>query len=276
MSAPYFHVINRSVRRTPIFARRTDYRAFLGILQDGFARFPVQPLAYCLMSNHWHLVLEPAGTNALIDLMHWVTTTHAIRWHRHHKTIGQGHLYQGRYHSVPLNSPESLMRTCRYVERNALTAGLVRRAEDWPWSSLTSRLSDRTELPLKSAPFFASDAWIAYVNYPTEPERLGLPLAAADWWDLEFTKSRPPELRATSRSGTNEAETVEKRPDPLDTPQPPGVRQGAKDVGNDGRRRDENEPDAHVERAEHLVVVDRPGALKPREHRRHGPAVPIE
>jgi putative transposase len=277
LSAPHFHVVNRSVRRIPIFIRRTDYRAFLAVLQEGFDKFAVVPLAYCVMPNHWHLVLEPAGTAVLIRFMHWVTVTHAVRWHRHHRTVGGGPVYQGRYHAIPIETAEGLMRACRYVERNALSSGMARRAEDWPWCSLAERLRGGADLPLKPAPFFTSSAWVEYVNQPALPSEQIPDPTLDDWRDLKYTKA-PAEPR---RSGTNNPKSVEKRSDPLiDLPQPPsrlaGGVQGGERLAGAGRRANQNQTDAHVERAKHLVVGNATRALKPREHRRHRPARTVE
>ncbi len=164
LDAPFFHVLNRSVRRAPIFRRPQDYRAFLGVLQEGLERFPVRLVAFCVLSNRWHLVLEPAGTEGMIRFMHWVSTTHAVRWHLRRASKGNGPVYQGRYHSIPIEGTGDLMRICRYVERHALTAGLVRRAQDWPWCSLAERLRTEPEVSLKPARFLTSQAWIDHVN----------------------------------------------------------------------------------------------------------------
>ncbi len=211
LDAPFFHVLNRSVRKSPIFQRPPDYRAFLAVLQAGLTRFPVRLVAFCVLANHWHLVVEPAGTQALIRFMHWVTTTHAIRWHRLRDSVGQGPVYQGRYRAVPLDGMAGLIRTCRYVERNALTAGLVRRAQDWPWGSLAERLRQAPEVTLKPARFFASQAWIDHVN----AEGLG-----HDHYDepdgfREF--GHRPTGPAAARPGTKTRESVENRYDPYPT-----------------------------------------------------------
>ena len=68
--------------------------------------------------------------------MQRLTTAHVRRWHLHRKTVGCGHLYQGTYKSFPIETDEHLLTVLCYVERNALRAGLVERAEDWRWSSL--------------------------------------------------------------------------------------------------------------------------------------------
>ena len=281
LNAPHFHVINRSVRRLPIFIRRTDYHAFLAVLQDGLQRYPVQLLSYCLLNNHWHLVLEPAGTQALIDFMHWVTTTHAVRWHRSHRTVGRGPVYQGRYHAMPISAPDELMRACRYVERNALAASLVRRAEHWPWCSLAARVRGDEHVPLKPAPFFASAAWLHYVNVETETERIAGATTPDDWRDLHYLRgpSEPGPPAADRRPDPDPAETVENRYVPLDdgsqTPAAGGTDECQHLVGL-GPTADHDQPDPHVERPEHLGVGDAAGPLQPAEDGRRRPAGSIE
>ncbi len=191
----------------PLFVRPSDYRAFLAVIREGLARDDIHLLAYCVLANHWHLVVEPRGTNALVRFMHWVTVTHAVRWHHHHRTVGGGAVYQGRYHSVPLDSAERLMRACRYVERNALAARLVRRAQDWPWGSLSDRVRGVEAVPLKAAPFFASTAWIDYVNDPSRQEELvGDRTATIDWRDVIVSpgsSSRPKSREIWHPEGQN-------------------------------------------------------------------------
>jgi putative transposase len=282
LNAPYVHVVNRSVRRIPIFARRTDYRAFLAVLQKGLDRHPVQLLSYCVLSNHWHLVLEPAGTGALIDFMHWVTTTHAVRWHRNHRTVGQGPVYQGRYHATPLDAPDMLVRACRYVERNALAAKLVRRAEHWPWGSLAARLRGDGELPLKPAPFLTSGAWVEHVNTELEVERIAAETTPADWRDFHYLHGpSAAEAGPRRRLGTEGSHPVENRYVPLDdaAEAPGGLAGGSQQpdrLPGVVRPADHDQADTHVERAKHLVVGDPARALQPPKHRRHRPALAIE
>ena len=206
LDAPYVHVVNRAVGRAPILTRRTDYRAFLKVLGQGLEKYPVTLVAYCLLSNHWHLILEPAGTTALARFMQWVTATHAIRWHRHHKTVGTGPVYQGRYHATPLPGVADLVGACRYVERNALAAGLVRRAEDWPWGSLSARQRPSPVVALKSARFLVSQAWIDHVNAVLSPGDRRIPVYCEDL-----------NPRAVGRwtSGTGRRKSVENSSDPL-------------------------------------------------------------
>ena len=106
----YFHAVNRSIRRAPLFARSSDYRAFLQVLAAGVQRYPMHVLSFCVLSNHWHLVVGPTGTTVLSAFMQWVTATHAIRWHRHRKSVGQGPVYQGRFRSEVIDSAADLVK----------------------------------------------------------------------------------------------------------------------------------------------------------------------
>jgi putative transposase len=157
-------VINRAAAKAPLFTKPRDYREFLAILREGLKRHPVPIVAYCILANHWHFVIGPTGTNRLSSLMHWVSTTHAVRFRIRHKTVGHGPVYQGRFKAKGIDAAHILIQTCRYVERNALTAGLVRRAQDWPWGSLADRRQASPAVPLKTAHYLTSDAWVDYVN----------------------------------------------------------------------------------------------------------------
>ena len=172
-----FHVLNRGVGRSTIFHKDDDFRAFERILADALARVPgVKLLAYCLMSNHWHLELLPSADDELSTLMRWLTVTHTQRYHAHRHTAGTGHIYQGRFKSFPVEATaEAFLPVTRYVERNALRANLVERAQDWRWSSLWRREHGRTDLPLAPWPIERPANWIELVNAPqTEAELAAL------------------------------------------------------------------------------------------------------
>src|SRR5271155_1884971 len=100
------------------------------------ARRPIDVIAYCILLNHWHLVLRPRRNGDLSRFVGWLTLTHTQRWHAHYHNTGSGHLYQGRFKSFPVEGGAYFLALCRYVERNGLRAGLVRRAEAWRWCSL--------------------------------------------------------------------------------------------------------------------------------------------
>lgn len=134
-----YHVLNRANAHVQIFDSDEDYRTFEDILEKGVKEYDVRLLAYCLMSNHWHLVLETRKDGELSKFMGWITNTHTRRWHTTNGTIGQGHLYQGRYKSFLCEEQAYFLTLVRYVERNAKKANLVRHAQDWKWSSIWRR-----------------------------------------------------------------------------------------------------------------------------------------
>ena len=134
-----FHVINRANARLPIFFQEKDYRLFELILEEGVSKFDMRLLAYCLMPNHFHLVVYPKKDNDVQKFMQWVTLTHTQRWHSQNKTAGTGHLYQGRYKSFLIQEDDHLLSVIRYVERNPLRAKLVKKAENWAFSSLSKK-----------------------------------------------------------------------------------------------------------------------------------------
>lgn len=159
------HVLNRGVKRQQLFFDAKDYLAFEKVLVEALHHVPVPLLAYCLMPNHWHLVMSPTGKE-LPRFMHWLTLTHAKRWHQAHGTSGTGSVYRNRYTAVPVQTETHLITLLRYVERNAVRGGLVRRAEDWRWCSLWQRCNSCHDVPLAAWPILQPEHWLELVNLP--------------------------------------------------------------------------------------------------------------
>lgn len=134
-----YHILNRSNGRATIFKKDADYKRFEKILEEAKERTNMRILAYCLMPNHWHLVIQPRKDGDISKFIGWLTLTHTQRHHAAHKTIGGGHLYQGRYKSFLCENDDHFLTLVRYVERNAKRAKLVKRAEEWRWSSVWRR-----------------------------------------------------------------------------------------------------------------------------------------
>ncbi len=187
-----YHVLNRANARTQIFADEGDYWAFEMILAEAVQRTHTRLLAYCLMPNHWHLTVWPREDGELSQFVGWLSLTHAQRWRSFRNSRGEGHLYQGRFKSFPVQEDEYFYAVMRYVERNALRAGLVDRAEDWRWSSLNRRIAaPRTECShLAEWPLPRPRDWLDFVNRPqTDAEvaaikrsvRRGSPLGNKHW-----------------------------------------------------------------------------------------------
>lgn len=184
-----------------LFEDEADYLAFIRVLGEGLRRHPeARLISYCLMPNHWHLVFWPkrGSDRVLSELMQWLGTTHACRWHTHRHTIGTGPIYQGRFKSFPIERDEHLLAVCRYVERNALRANLVEKAELWRWGSLWLRgqaagLTEE-EAALRAClcdwPMDRPVQWRAMVNRPQSQKELeavrhsvqkGRPYGSAAW-----------------------------------------------------------------------------------------------
>lgn len=185
-----FHVMNRAVRRTVLFETVQDYQAFVALVCETLTRFNMKIIAYCLMPNHWHLVMICDRLEELSRGMHWLESKHANRWNGAHGTRGTGAVYQDRFKAVPVQKNESIRRVCRYVERNALRKGLVPRAEHWTWCSLHSAGQNCDTIPLAPWPILRPSNWVEIVNSPeTEAELQGLrhllrhnhPIGDADW-----------------------------------------------------------------------------------------------
>ena len=142
------HVTSRAVRRLPLFVSERDALALLSLVDHvtgKTARWKV--LAYCLMPNHFHLVVE-AEIAELSIAMHRVNGLYAQRFNREHGY--RGHLFQGRFHATPILTEGHLPESVRYVLLNPVRAGLCERPEHWRWSSY------RASIALASSPRFLS------------------------------------------------------------------------------------------------------------------------
>lgn len=169
-----FHVLNRGVGRMRLFRGDGDFEAFERAITKTLETRPMRILAYCLMPNHWHLVLWPQHAGDLGAFMQKLTITHVRNWQEHRRRVGYGHLYQGRYKSFPVEGDEHFYQVVRYVERNALRAKLVRRAEDWRFGSLWLRTRGSAEQRhiLSRWPLPQPATWARHVNQPQSDAEL--------------------------------------------------------------------------------------------------------
>jgi len=188
-----FHVLNRGNARDPIFVENVDYDAFEKLMTDTIEQSFMRVLGYCLMPNHWHLVLWPVHDGDLGRFIQRLTTTHVRRWHLFRQTVGSGHLYQGTYKSFPIEDDDHLLTVLRYVERNPVRPTLVARAENWRWSSLSRWLhpGENNDRPaLCPWPIARPADWQARVNRALTKKELdalrvslirGRPFGDEDW-----------------------------------------------------------------------------------------------
>lgn len=169
-----YHALNRGNARNTIFHKADDYAAFERIMAEGVERYEIELFAYQLMPNHWHLVLRSGEDGEMSRFLRWTTATHTMRYHAHYDTSGQGHVYQGRYKSFPIQDDDHFLTVCRYVERNSLRANLVKRAQDWRWGSLYRWLQKPEPDPalLAAWPMRRSPGWLQRVNQALTKDEL--------------------------------------------------------------------------------------------------------
>lgn len=165
-------MLNRAALRAPLFARDRDYASFEALLVEARSRIDLPLLAYALMPTHFHLVVWPREDRDLAEFMRWLTQTHTQRVRTRTRTIGTGTLFQGRYKSFPVQHDDHFYRVCRYVERNALRAGLCTRAEDWPWSSVGQPGGNCATVPIDTWPIPRPSDWLERVNVPQSEAEL--------------------------------------------------------------------------------------------------------
>jgi len=172
-------------------------------------------IGYCLMPNHFHLVLWPPGDDDLGEWMQWLLTSHVHGYRKRYR--GSGHVWQGRFKAFPIETDDHLRTVLRYVERNPLRANLVTRAEEWPWASRPAWLSPPLMPWLDAGPAPRQPGWLECVQAPqTEAElaalrrsvQRGTPYGSATWvkrtaealgLESSLNKSgRPPKRSAAS------------------------------------------------------------------------------
>jgi len=184
------HVLNRGDHRETLFFKPDDFRAFLGVIRDTAQIVPMRILAYCIMRNHFHLVLWPHNGDDLPRFMHRMMSTHIARYLRHYPPASPGHVYQDRYKNPLVETGASLLQVLRYVEANALSAGCVRRAAEYPWSSASPASLEDDRPLLSDWPIERPPDWNTFLNLRTTSAELkriqrsaarGAPYGSCDW-----------------------------------------------------------------------------------------------
>ncbi len=187
-----YHVINRANGRSRIFESDADYQLFENLLTNAKEKTAMRILAYCIMPNHWHLVLYPRSDKDMGAFMHTVTNSHTRKVRTQTKTIGYGHLYQGRYKSFLVQNNTHLLTLIKYVERNPLRAKLVSSADRWRWGSVWRRLHGTatqkkllsplpTELPRNYLKWLNTNDKEADLNNLRISVNKGVPFGAEGW-----------------------------------------------------------------------------------------------
>ena len=204
-----YHVLNRGVGKQKLFFKDDDYLAFEQVIEETLEKRAMRILSYCLMPNHWHFVLWPENDGDLGSFMQRLTVTHVTRWQKHYNMVGYGHVYQSRYKSFPVETEDYFYHVMRYVERNAMRAKLVAKAELWQYGSLWIKQfgTAKHKAMLSKWPMPRPRNWLAYVNEAASEQELealrrscvrGAPYGNDEWVQqtakrlgLESTLRRP-------------------------------------------------------------------------------------
>jgi putative transposase len=159
-----YHVLNRGNGRMSLFHKPADFAAFEKVLGQALERYPVDLLTYCLMNNHWHLLLRPREDGAVSAMMRWLGVTHVRRHHEHFNTRGGGHLYQGRFKSFPVQDDWHYLTVGRYIEANVVRAGIVTDVGDWEWGGFSARTKGGKPFRLAQWPVDRPNRWRQLLN----------------------------------------------------------------------------------------------------------------
>lgn len=128
-----FHVINRGILKQEIFHDEQDFRLFIEIVYQYIKKEGVKVYHWCLMNNHYHIVLEITDTHKLSKLVGGWQQVYAVKYHKRYNTAGK--LFQNRFKSQAIEKETYLLYCGRYVERNPVRAGICKTPWNWPWSS---------------------------------------------------------------------------------------------------------------------------------------------
>ena len=182
------HVYNRAAGKLPLFVDAADYRAFLGLLARTKQDCPsIRLHGYCVMPNHWHLIICAQTTAALSHFMRLLTHRHAVAHIAAHPHRS-GAIYQGRFQCVPVQDGHHLDTVLQYVDRNPKRARLVLRAEQWLWSSTIGHAGLEADALLDPIAGASLGDWLSRVN-ELDPQDLAVrhslskrvPVGDSDW-----------------------------------------------------------------------------------------------
>jgi putative transposase len=231
-----YHAINRGSNRGVVFADDSDYVAFLQALAATKERYPLQLFGYCLMTNHFHLLLRPEPGQSISRILQSLTVTHTWRYHQRHHT--SGHVWQGRFKSPLIQDDMHLLVVLRYIEANPLRARMVADPAGYRWSSFPHHGLGRDDRLLSTFPEWEElgrteperrKRWRAKVRGVQDEAELtsvrqslptGRPLGAPDWiermakrlgidWNPR-RRGRPPKAKRTDADQPSPRKSKEK------------------------------------------------------------------
>lgn len=149
--AGYYHCISRGVERRNVFLEPNDFDTFLSILLDVKRDFHLIVHTYCLMTNHYHILIETTLPNISIAMQR-LNSLYSIYFNKKYKR--SGHLWQGRFHSYYLYDDIHFWYVAKYIERNPIKALMVQKISEYPYQSLYARINERDETILNKSKIF--------------------------------------------------------------------------------------------------------------------------
>ncbi len=183
-----YHVMNRGNAGQLVFRQGHDHLAFLDMLLYAKQRYKVELFAFCLLRDHFHLLVRPHRARNLSHCMQWLQTSFARRFNDYYGT--EGPLWQGRYKSFLVQEDEHLLTVMSFIEGHPLRQGLVETAEDYVWSSHRENYWGNRRQKLDELPVPLTDDWSASVDALLGERALGrlkmsasrqIPFGAPDW-----------------------------------------------------------------------------------------------
>lgn len=158
------HIVQRGHNRKAVFVEPYDYQYYLDTLLEWKRELGIKVYAWCLMTNHVHLILDPGDDRLAIGLLMKRLAGRQTRYVNKHESRS-GSLWEGRYKASAIQTDSYLLQCCRYVELNPVRAAMVSRAENYPWSSYRSKIG------LGGSPILDPDPCYAELARPTEQYR---------------------------------------------------------------------------------------------------------
>ena len=144
ISNHYYHIYNRGVNRRKIFFSDGNYKYLKGLLRRNVPKYEVNIVAYCLMPNHYHLLVMPRKDHNISKFVQSVFGSYTQSINKQRKR--HGHLFQGRFRSVLINKESILLHLARYIHLNPVDAGLVSKPSDWEYSNYHEILRNRNTI----------------------------------------------------------------------------------------------------------------------------------
>ncbi len=165
-----YHVLNRGNNKQIVFHKEVDFHVFMSLLIKSKNKFPVLIFGYCLMPNHYHIIMQASEPVNVRRYVHWAMTCFAEYSHLEYKTTG--HIWQGRYKSILVDNDQYMLTLLRYIEGNPIWMDLVSSAGDWPWSSIKNHCQNMYNGFVDPPPFGIPRDWLRLVNTPLTGKEL--------------------------------------------------------------------------------------------------------